>query len=381
MASHQLHLALGTHRGRVRERNEDAIAYNYPSNFDTLNDYGALFVVADGVGGLSNGAEVSDFATRRLIEIYYHEPLSNPAEMLKNSVIQVNSEIYREYHTKSATTIVAMLIRQQEAIVAHVGDSRAYQGRPNILKLITQDHAAEMVDANGRAKRKLTRALGYRAHVEVSVTSHQLQKDDCFLLLTDGATRYFDTMGLYKLLSENPRESVQRIIERSNEAGGMDNISAIMLQIGPSLANESALSTHLRQLAQLGVKVDLPDNERPATNSLQPLLLWIILFFGIVSAGAAFYLLAPRLPVNLSLATQATNEVEILGQQIAFEETAQTYTEVGNPAHAFLIEPNHPYIVQDILLLEEIWIRLYDAENERIGWIPAADMPAYRLLN
>jgi protein phosphatase len=373
MGSLQLNLALGTHRGRVRERNEDAVIYHYPSSIETLNSYGALFAVADGVGGLANGAEVADYALRRLIEIYYHEPLSDPSEMLKNSIIQVNAEIYREYHTKSATTLVAMLVRQEEAIVAHVGDSRAYHGRPNMLKLITQDHAAEMVDANGKSRRKLTRALGYRAHVEVSIATHAIQKDDCFLLITDGASRYFDTIGLYKLLSESPRDSVQRIIQRSIEEGGMDNVSAIMLQVGTALSSESALSTHLRQLAQIGVKVELPDNkDLPKTNSLQPLLLWFILFFGIITAGAAFYIVAPRF-LNSESAT--------IGQQISFDVSAQAFIEASQETSAILLEPHHPYIIQDILLLEETWICLYDAENERTAWIREADMPAYRLLN
>src|SRR5689334_14437898 len=100
MSSHQLHLALGTHRGRLRERNEDAVSYYYPSDYETLNSYGTLFLIADGVGGLANGAEVAQHATQRIVEVYYQNPLDKPIEMLRSSINLINNEIYRQYHTK-----------------------------------------------------------------------------------------------------------------------------------------------------------------------------------------------------------------------------------------------------------------------------------------
>jgi PPM family protein phosphatase len=397
MASHQLHVALGTHRGRHRERNEDAVAYHYPVDYERLNSYGALFVLADGVGGLSRGAEVAELATRRLIEIYYHEPLRSPVDMLKAAIAQLNSEIYREYHTKSATTLVVMLIRQDEAIIAHVGDSRAYHARPNALKLITQDHAAEMIDPDGRPRRKLTRALGYRAYVEASISSHQIQKDDCFLMVTDGATRYFDTNSLFTLLSENPRESVQRIIEHSNEAGGMDNVSAVLVQVAGSLANEAALITHLRQLEQIGVKVEVPPYNKaaPQINNSQTLLLWILLILGFIGTGTALFLLAPTpealVQATQFIVTQPTNlpptlaptpsETGLVGQSLVFEFAALTYTQMGQSNSAFLIQTNQVYLVQEIFVDEDTWIRLYEPESKRSGWIREADLPPYSLLN
>jgi PPM family protein phosphatase len=397
MASHQLDLALGTHRGRHRERNEDAVSYHYPENYETLNSYGALFVLADGVGGLANGAEVAELAIRRLVEIYYQEPLSTPSEMLRASIVQVNSEIYRIYHTKSATTLVAMLIRQDEAIIAHVGDSRAYHGKPNLLKLVTQDHAAEMIDPDGKARRKLTRALGYRAHLEVSISSHSLQKGDFFLLVTDGATRYFDTNTLFKLLSENPRDSVQRIIESSNEAGGYDNVSAILVKISGSLANEAALNTHLSQLGQKAVNVELPpyDEAAPQTNRLYSLLLWLTILLGFISTGTALFLFSPKpeavLATTQFVVTQPTilpvtlaptaSQPGLLGQSLVFDVAALTYTQLGQGSSEFLIQPNEAYLVQEIFVDEDTWIRLYEPESARSGWIREADLPPYRLLN
>lgn len=381
MASHLLHPAFGTDRGRVRQRNEDAVGYHYPDDFQKLHDYGALFVLADGVGGLSNGAEVAEYAIRRLIELYYEQDPSHPAEMLKTSIAKLNDEIYRVHHTKGATTLVALLIRQNEAIVAHVGDSRAYHGRPNILKLITQDHAAEVIDPDGKPRRKLTRALGYRAHVEASIHVHSFQEGDCFLLLTDGATRYFDTPGIYKLLSENPKETIQRIIERSNEAGGMDNISAVITFIGGSLADADALTAHLQQLEAEGVRVEVPPapplQDVPQTNRLQPLSLWILFFLALMLT--AFFAFSPE-PNAFFVATQATAELSFIGQHLHFEMAALTYLEVGENTSAFMIEPAKAYFVQDILTNDEIWIGLYDAETARLGWIRLADLPAYHLL-
>ena len=212
MASYQLDFALGSHRGRMREKNEDAVAYHYPSDWEILNHYGALFVLADGVGGLANGAEIAELTLRRLIEIYYQENLLDPAETLRQSIQKINAELYQHYHAQGATTLVAVVICQDEAIIAHVGDSRAYYKNNLDLIPLTQDHAAEIV-SRGKVKRKLTRALGYRAAVEVSLNSQKLQTSDTLLLLTDGVLRYYENETLENLLAENPRETVQNIIE------------------------------------------------------------------------------------------------------------------------------------------------------------------------
>jgi serine/threonine protein phosphatase PrpC len=396
MSSHQLHLALGTHRGRLRERNEDAVFYYYPSDYETLNRYGTLFVVADGVGGLAHGAEVAEIAVQRLIEVYYQAPLDNPIEMLRASIAQINNEIYRQYHTKSATTLVAMLIHQEEAIVAHVGDSRAYHGRQHQLRLITQDHAAEMVDADGKAKRKLTRALGYRAQVDATITKHSIQNDDYFLLVTDGVSRYFDTPSLQSLLRETARESVEQIITSSNEAGGYDNVSAIVVQVGGAFLNETALIRHTMLLEQDGVTVKLPpfDEDAPTKRPYQNFLVWVAGLIGFLSIAAAFFLftLRPQAIVQTPEATSAPTSVPaaispipedtgLVGQEIAFEAAALTYLEIGQTSSAFLIEPHRPYLVQEIFTDVETWICLYEQDSKRSGWIREADLPTYRLLN
>jgi serine/threonine protein phosphatase PrpC len=396
MSSHQLHLALGTHRGRLRERNEDAVSYYYPSDYETLNSYGTLFLVADGVGGLSHGAEVAEIAVQRLIEVYYQSPKDKPIEMLRASIKQVNNEIYRQYHTKSATTLVAMLIHQDEAIIAHVGDSRAYHGRQHQLRLITQDHAAEMVDADGKAKRKLTRALGYRAQVDATITKHSIQNDDYFLLVTDGASRYFDTPSLQSLIRENARESVQQIINSSNDAGGYDNVSAIMVQIGGNFVNESALIMHTRLLEQEGVSVKLPpfEEDAPTKKPYQNFLVWMAALIGFLGVAAAFFLFtlrpqaivetpeAPSVPTSLPATINPNpQETALVGQALEFDVAALTYLEIGQTHSAFLIEPHRPYLVQETFTDVETWIRLYEQDSKRSGWIREADLPTYRLLN
>lgn len=66
--------ALATHRGQRRRHNEDAVAYIYPDDPAILRDYGAIFLLADGVGGLRNGQEYSQKAVQAICDHYYHTP-------------------------------------------------------------------------------------------------------------------------------------------------------------------------------------------------------------------------------------------------------------------------------------------------------------------
>jgi hypothetical protein len=70
-----------------------------------------------------------------------------------------------------------------------------------------------------------------------------------------------------------------------------------------------------------------------------------------------------------------------VGQDIVFEAVALTYLDIEQRNSAFLIEPDRPYHVQEIFIDVDTWIRLYEQESERSGWIREADLPDYRLLN
>src|SRR5262245_32750703 len=106
--------AMGTHVGMRRRHNEDYIGYRYPDDIEILQESGALFVVADGVGGLSAGERASSMAVERLIKHYYAADSEIPPDQrLSIAFQQVNHDVYKLLNDPgkpAATTMVAVVI-------------------------------------------------------------------------------------------------------------------------------------------------------------------------------------------------------------------------------------------------------------------------------
>jgi len=252
----QISSALSTDQGRRRPHNEDFIAFFEPNDLSEIQTSGNLYIVADGVGGAESGERASRFATQKVLYEYYQNPEANPGDRLRNAMRQAGNEIY-QYATESvgltrmATTMVAAVIRDQMLTVANVGDSRAYLIRNGHIEQITRDHSivGEMVRnglmteeeaSRSKVKNKITRSLGGEFDVRVDVfKAIPLQPGDLVLLCSDGLTRYANSKDLIKISSQNtPQEAVKQMIDFANAAGGADNISVILVEIGQPLDAE-----------------------------------------------------------------------------------------------------------------------------------------------
>ena len=134
---------------------------------------GQIFVLADGVGGLSGGDLASQYAVSTIISVYYEQEEGEPPERLARAIAEANNLIFAESQgqerpTIMATTVVAAVLRDDELIIGSVGDSPAYLMRDADVRMLTIDHTAEVleretvsaVDAADPAARKLARALG-----------------------------------------------------------------------------------------------------------------------------------------------------------------------------------------------------------------------------
>ncbi|MDQ7028240.1 MAG: protein phosphatase 2C domain-containing protein [Anaerolineae bacterium] len=241
-----------------RTTNEDSIAYKYPSNYDLLRRRGVLLALAEGVAMSKSGAEASQAAVSRLIDNYYSQPNSWDCRLaLLQAVKQVNAEVHRLYH-KSSTTLIAAVIHNANIFIAHVGDSRAYHYHDKMLEQVTNDHIVQKQRPKGGTKPKLTRAIGHRKTVKVDITEMPIHEGNTFLLVSDGVTRYLENQHLQQLLRNSPTETVRDIIQASNQAGGIDNISAIIVRVGRVLQNEESLANHLEQ-TRPQIMVDIPD--------------------------------------------------------------------------------------------------------------------------
>jgi PPM family protein phosphatase len=242
--------------GRVRENNEDA--FRIAPELD-------LFVLSDGMGGLASGEVASRMATEAIVahcraaESDSSLPLSGgrisglsaAADRLASAIRCANREI-REAAEKNpawhgmGATVVAVKFADERMIVAHVGDSRTYRLRSGELEQLTHDHSfvAEQVRrgvltekeaAESTLQNVLLRALGAEAEVEIDVQEELLLEGDTMLLCSDGLTRELSDAQIAAVLenAEDAQEAADRLIDLANQAGGEDNISAVVVRHAP----------------------------------------------------------------------------------------------------------------------------------------------------
>lgn len=269
MTTPLLYSALATHRGQRRRNNEDHVGYAYPDDPTLLEKYGALFVVSDGVGGLVHGETYSQQVVTLMTQMYYQMPVSQPVpERLARVIQQINLLLHKTGGGGAATIVVAA-IHGTALTVANAGDSRAYlMNRTRWLRL-TDDHVA-IVEEEGRRSKKLFRAVGYEPHISVDTVTGRIHPGQRVFLCTDGVNRYLTDDNLHDLCAVHaPADVVRRIIEMSYAAGGVDNISAALIEVGDIPANSAQRSQHI---AHVNPILSLPDMlmTQPTLDSLPP---------------------------------------------------------------------------------------------------------------
>ncbi len=243
-----LDVAQLTDVGRKREHNEDNMAYVIPKDPQVMARKGALFIVADGMGGHAAGEVASEIAVDTISTAYYPDEHEDVAVALLTAIKRTNTLIHQRaaenmLRSGMGTTSVVGVLRGNMAYVANVGDSRAYVIRKGKIKQITQDHSwvAEQVragllteeQARTHAQRNvITRSLGTQPDVEVDIFVEPLEEGDILLLCCDGLSGVVSDDEM-RLIVERfpPQESVYHLIERANENGGPDNITAIVIAV------------------------------------------------------------------------------------------------------------------------------------------------------
>ncbi len=237
-----LNVGQRTDIGRQRKSNEDNMTTIIPEDPEVLGKRGALFVVSDGLGGHDKGEVASELAVRSISEAYYQDVDDNVEQSLRQAIQRANTAIHQRGNGMGTTCVVAVL-QGDTVFVANVGDSRAYLIRDGQLKQISRDHSivAEELRAGLITKEQarhhpqiniITRCLGAKDDVEVDTFAEPVQEGDLLLLCTDGLTNQLTDEELTKIVHElQPTESVQQLIERANEQGGPDNITAIVVQV------------------------------------------------------------------------------------------------------------------------------------------------------
>ena len=238
-----------TDRGMKRPRNEDAVGIP-PPNLEpsVIEQKGRLYAVADGMGGEAGGQEASTTAIRTLFDEYYSDPEPDARRSLGHAVRAANQAVYRKARSTPAlsrmgTTLTAAVVRGEDLVVAHVGDSRAYRIRNNEIRQLTHDHTwvADAVHAgtisaeearNHPNRNILIRALGSEPEVEVETGRGKLQPGDRVVLTTDGLTNFVGDGEILQRVQElGPQEAADALIDLANERGGHDNITATVIRV------------------------------------------------------------------------------------------------------------------------------------------------------
>jgi serine/threonine protein phosphatase PrpC len=235
--------------GCVRESNEDS--------FGAAPELG-LFVLSDGMGGLAFGEVASQLAVETIIR---HCRDAGPQPLPENSLAGISAEshrllsairaanekIYCTAQTKGpdrqmGATIVAVQFTGERISLAHVGDSRAYRLRNGHIEQLTRDHsfvAEQMRQGRMTAQEAgqsglqnvLMRALGIAPDVDVDVTEELMLDDDVILLCSDGLTRELTDAQISAVLNDcgHAQEAADRLVDLARQAGGGDNITAVVL--------------------------------------------------------------------------------------------------------------------------------------------------------
>ena len=253
LESQSLCFAGGSDKGMVREQNEDSVLYCRFEHSDV-----SLMIVADGVGGHEGGAVASKFVINSIKELvakavllahsgggYAEEWLQNT---LLNAIEEANNELLIEQRNQPqyrnmATTVVALLINEDRAVLGHLGDSRCYLYANSKLTQLTEDHTVLQNLLNeGKITKKqfndlplhhmISKAIGLTSEPEISVSRFELKPDSEYLLCSDGLTNSLSDEEIESVLSHYSDLSncVDELITRANDNGGEDNISVIVLK-------------------------------------------------------------------------------------------------------------------------------------------------------
>lgn len=239
--------------GLVRSENQDAFCV------DLMQDEGvAICVVCDGMGGANAGGVASIIAARAFSDtvrdgITGDMPSQTAEELVRTAARRANEEVWRHAEANPecdgmGTTLVAAIVREQRdglsrAIIANIGDSRAYLAAGNGIRRLTRDHSiVEDLITSGSLTREqakthpeknvITRALGTLGEVECDIYRQELHHGELLLLCSDGLSNMVEEQEmLYETMHGGERENAcRRLIDIANSRGGRDNITAVLYE-------------------------------------------------------------------------------------------------------------------------------------------------------
>jgi PPM family protein phosphatase len=246
--------------GLQRRNNEDyfLIVDQYCNHYDPQR-FGMIFVVADGMGGHAAGEIASEMACEEAISVYYNDDSVFPGnadsseqkiQRLERSIWSAHHKIIRAAREKKelygmGTTLSALVLVNNKALIAHIGDSRIYRCRNNTCERMTIDHTKNQAlldtgqirpehENNGYFGHILTQALGGYGDLDTVFTRvEDVQNGDRFLLCTDGLHDHVADDEIRGILTENSflKTTCDKLVQAAIGKGGQDNVTVIVIQL------------------------------------------------------------------------------------------------------------------------------------------------------
>jgi serine/threonine protein phosphatase PrpC len=245
--------ALHSEPGDTRPHNEDFAGAYAPTVPDDAWDRGPLWVVADGMGGHAAGEVASRVATETALASWSSGPPAPPATALRDAVRKANTAVLDASEEAGrrgmGTTMVALTFAGTDALVANVGDSRAYRVRDGECTQLTTDHSrvADMLRmrmitpeqaATHPARSMLTRSIGAELMVQIEIAKEPLRRDDTFVLCTDGLWDVVPrgdiadvAIAIGKGDLPTPADAAALLVRTAIERGTADNVTAVVVRL------------------------------------------------------------------------------------------------------------------------------------------------------
>jgi serine/threonine protein phosphatase PrpC len=239
--------------GDVRPHNEDFAGAYAPTVPEDAWDRGPLWVVADGMGGHEAGEVASRIAVDTVLEQWTSGTAGPPPNTLRTAVRAANTAVHdagmEAGRRGMGTTLTALTLAGREAIVAHVGDSRAYLVRGGQCSQLTTDHsrvaellrmrlitAEQAVDHPARSM--LTRSLGADMIVQVDLVKQGTQRGDTFVLCSDGMWDMVSRPDIADIVGAigtddlpTPADAARRLVHTALKRGATDNVTAVLVRV------------------------------------------------------------------------------------------------------------------------------------------------------
>lgn len=313
--------------GLVRKENQDSFGIFLETDADIKSNKGIIFVVADGIGGHSNGKEASCLAVESVKNEYFSITGHNISDNIKGAFKSANKKIFDRSLTdtqfkRMGTTCSALVIKDNKGCIAHVGDSKIFRISDRKITQLTCDHTlvGEMMkhgvltekEAKKHPNRStLLRAMGGEPNIEADIINNiDIRPGDCFVICTDGLANLRQDEIITIVCGNSPPDACDKLVELANARGGKDNVTVIVIKIN-------------------GEENKNPAAYLPADKNVSPGIIWVAIILAIILIALLLMTKSNPIRDNAQIVSEPidtikNNTVRDLSNQTGIEELYQS---------------------------------------------------------